>query len=211
MYIYTYTYIHTHIIYYIYILYIYIYIYTHIHIYIYTYIYVYIYIYTQLNYFPRVIPTLTQFLTHHLEVYIWHRRRRRGRGRTRSLKSCLAGEENRSIQVLRWVRAGPAGVRESVGPLRVLAGPCGVRGDRGVHESVGSVRVRGVRAGPWGPCVLWALIGPIPDERQQHCHSSLSDRIFFFSISVGRLRTCGETQLGLAACDFLFHVNRRAT
>ena len=118
--------------------------------YIYTYIYVYIYIYTQLNYFPRVIPTLTQFLTHHLEVYIWHRRRRRGRGRTRSLKSCLAGEENRSIQVLRWVRAGPAGVRESVGPLRVLAGPCGVRGDRGVHESVGSVRVRGVRVS-FGP------------------------------------------------------------
>ena len=146
VYIYTYTYIHTHIIYiiYIYYIHIYIYLYTYTCIYIYTYIYVYIYIYTQLNYFPRVIPT------HHLEVYIWHRRRRRGRGRTRSLKSCLAGEENRSIQVLRWVRAGPAGVRESVGPLRVLAGPCGVRGDRGVHESVGSVRVRGVRVS-FGP------------------------------------------------------------
>ena len=32
------------------------------------------------------------------------------RRRTRSLKSCLAVEENRSIQVLRWVRAGPAGL-----------------------------------------------------------------------------------------------------
>ena len=65
------------------------------------------------------------------------RRRRRGRGRTKSLKSCLAGEENRSIQVLRWVRAGSVGPVESMSPW----GPCG---------SVGSVRVRGVRVS-FGP------------------------------------------------------------
>ena len=115
---------------------------------------------------------------------------------------------------------GRGGGGEDEGGRSLLKAAWQVRKIDRFRSCVGSVRgpwgpwspwVRGVRAGPWGPCVLWALIGPIPDERQQHCHSSLSDRIFFFSISVGRLRTCGETQLGLAACDFLFHVNRRAT
>ena len=125
--------------------------------YIYTYIYVYIYIYTQLNYFPRVIPTLTQFLTHHLEVYIYGigggGEDEGGRGLLKAawqvrkidrFRSCVGSVRGLRGSVSPWVRCGSLPVRAgSVGTVESMSpwGPCG---------SVGSVRVRGVRVS-FGP------------------------------------------------------------
>ena len=146
----------------------------------------------------------------HPELAIWQRVQQQGGGGGAGGGGAGGGrggggdEGGRGLLKAAWQVRKTDRFRSCVGSVR------GPRGSVSPWVRCGSLRVRGVRgvngvrAGEWGPC-------PIPDERQQHCHSSLSDRIFFFSISVGRLRTCGETQRGLAVCDFLFHVNRRAT